>query len=170
MDFGFATARGIGAVVYLKTSIYFIALLTRKLKSWQSSFTTDKVFKNFFFSYPVVNRYRKFQRMIFYPPLTCLGEKPRNVCLQLPLHAKDMSNFFINFSTSCEFITPCLNKLSFCLFYYCMNLWYSLRWMRQQFSFSFVFLWKNWVATQAAFTCSKLTTETLKKGVKYVQS
>ena len=130
MDFGFATARGIGAVVYLKTSIYFIALLTRKLKSRQSSFTTDKVFKNFFFSYPVVNRYRKFQRMIFYPPLTCLGEKPQNVCLQLPLHAKDTNNFFINFSTSCEFIAPCLNKLSFCLFYYCMNLWYSLRWMR----------------------------------------
>lgn len=91
MDFGFATARGIGAVVYLKTSIYFTALLTRKLKSWQSSFTTDKVLKISFSSLiQLLNfRYRKFQRMIFHPPLTCLGEKSRNVCLQLPLRAKD---------------------------------------------------------------------------------
>ena len=80
-----------------------------------------------------------------------------------PYMQKTISNFFINFSTSCEIFASCLNKLSFCLFYYCMNFWYSLRWMRQQFSFSFVFLMEKLSDYTAGIYLLKVNNRNTKK-------
>ena len=75
--------------------------LTSNPKAWQTSkrsFTNDESFKNFFSRFQILDMlWRKFQRMIFYPPLTSLGEKPRNVCFQLPLHEKDHQQLLYQF-------------------------------------------------------------------------
>ena len=56
MDFGVATDRGTDSVAHLNASANFTALSTSQQKSWQTSFTTDKGFKSFFFfSFPVIN-------------------------------------------------------------------------------------------------------------------
>ena len=50
MGFRTATARGTDVIIYLNASVSFTALLTSKPKSWETSFTADKDFQNFFSS------------------------------------------------------------------------------------------------------------------------
>ena len=123
MEFRNATARGTNVSAYLNASVNYTTLLTGKPKACQTSFTTDKGFKNFCSSHFQFLGFfcRKVERMIFYPPLTFPGEKPRNVCFQLPLHGKPVNNFFVNFSTSCEMFTSCSKHVSFCRFFYSMD-------------------------------------------------
>ena len=48
MGFRIATATGTDVIAYLNASVNFTTLLTSKLKAWQTSFPTDKGFKNFY--------------------------------------------------------------------------------------------------------------------------
>ena len=48
MGFRIATARGTDVIAYLNASVNFDSLLTSKPKAWQTFFTIDKGFKNFF--------------------------------------------------------------------------------------------------------------------------
>ena len=114
MDFGVATDRGTDAVAYLNGSVNLTALLTSKPKSWQTSFTNDKGFKKFFFfPFPVINlALQKGSKNDFYPPLTCLRKKPRNVCFQLLLYAKDHQQFL------CQLLdSECVKSLLIILLY-----------------------------------------------------
>ena len=90
MDFGVATDRGTDAVAHLNASANFTALSTSQQKSWQTSFTTDKGFKSFFFfSFPVINlALQKSSKNDFLSSTNYLGRTPQNVCFQFPLHAK----------------------------------------------------------------------------------
>ena len=47
MGFRIPTARGTDVIAFLNASVNFTTLLTSNSKAWQTSFTTDKDFKNF---------------------------------------------------------------------------------------------------------------------------
>ena len=49
MEFRIATARCTDVTAYLNASVNFATLLASKPKYWQTYFTTDKGFENFFF-------------------------------------------------------------------------------------------------------------------------
>ena len=105
-----------------------------------------KVWKNSFSSLFQLSTLvcRKVQRMIFCSPLTCLGEKSQYVWFQFPLHQKTISNFFINFSTSCEMVASCCEYLKF--FTNFCTVWMSDKGWAEWANSSFRFLWKYWVA------------------------
>ena len=82
-----ATVRSADVVAYSNASANCTTLSISKLKAGQT-FTIDKSFQIFFFLLFLIIRlsFREVKRMIFYAPLTSLGEKPRNVCFQIQLH------------------------------------------------------------------------------------
>ena len=106
----------------LQMHLNFTTLWISKPKFWQTSFTTDKGFKNFFSSrFQLIGLlWRKVQSMVFYPPLKSLGEKPRNVYSNFLCMKKTIKNFFINFSVSCKMFASCCEYVSFCRLFYCM--------------------------------------------------
>ena len=128
VNFGVAAAKSACIIPYLNTSVNFNASLKSKSKAWQTPLLLMKVLITSCSSrFKLLTLLcRKFQRIIFYPPLNCFEEKPQNICFKLPVHAKQLPYQFQILRN-----IPILLQVYevFADLFYGMNVWSSLGWM-----------------------------------------